>query len=289
MKTFVKSVLGGAALLGISMTGSAQAEPDYPYAATAFIGGGGHWTDFDGSGNVIVFGDGERDVATIVGGGDIVLPLNGYWNVQLGGALRTDHEHFIFFGPDSVTQFQGGAIAFWRNPELGVFGIEGGLFSPFEGGVKYAKVGGVAEYFFDDMATIGGFGGVLIPFGQDVSGVNTGFYAGGHATWYASQNLALAGFARYLELGFDNFPGDATEELLTAGGKVRYLTSMPGVEVYASGAYYKCAFDVGFASGEDTGVEVMAGVKIRLGGHTNSLVAIDRSNAVDTRAWDCDG
>jgi hypothetical protein len=35
------------------------------------------------------------------------------------------------------------------------------------------------------------------------------------------------------------------------------------------------------------GVEVMAGINIRLGGNTGSLADIDRSNAIDTRAWEC--
>jgi hypothetical protein len=31
----------------------------------------------------------------------------------------------------------------------------------------------------------------------------------------------------------------------------------------------------------------MAGINIRLGGNTGSLADIDRSNAIDTRAWEC--
>jgi hypothetical protein len=300
MKNILKSVLGGAALLGLSMAGTAQAEPDYMYAATGFVGGGGSWLSLDGCQG----GGCDDDIAIIVGGGDFVLPLRGYWNVQLGGAFYTEHLHFEFGGSDSTTQFQGGAIGFWRDPAMGVFGIEVGVFSPFgdnsEGGFQNSfKVGGVVEYFFSNMITFGAFGGALIPmdphpFGGGGTEVDTGFYAGGHVTYYASNDLAFAGFARFTELN-DSFGGffESSQRSLNIGGKVRYLTSMPGVELYASGAYHKCENE--FSRGQFTntdfadGAQVMAGVKVRLGGHTDSLVNIDRSNAIDTRAWACNG
>lgn len=127
------------------MMGTAQAEPDYAYAATGFVGGGGSWLSRDGDDD-----DDDDDIAHIVAGGDIVLPLHGYWNVQLGGAFHTDHQHFFRGRSDSTIQFQGGVIGFWRDPAMGVFGIE------------------------------------------------AGFYAGGHVTYYASDNLAFAGFRMVL-------------------------------------------------------------------------------------------
>ena len=71
------------------MTGTARAEPDYMYAATGFVGVGGEWLEFHGGCNIPAC---ESDILTIVGGGDIVLPLNGYWNVQLGGAFFSHYQ-----------------------------------------------------------------------------------------------------------------------------------------------------------------------------------------------------
>ncbi len=318
MKKLLTFVLGSTALIGVSMVGPAQAEPDYAYAATGFVGGGASWLDLSTSGNIKVKcrDSCDSEIAHIVGGGDIVLPLHGYWNVQLGGAFHTDHEHFDFGGSNSTTQFQGGVIGFWRDPAMGVFGIEAGFFSPFgnEGGgfQNSVKIGGVAEYFFSDMITIGGFGGALIPMDENPFGgsgkslgpsksIDTGFYAGGHLTYYASDNLAFAGFARFTELNSGGGSGqitiDNTDRSLNVGGQVRYLTSMPGVEIYASGSYRECESEssrtgeeVGFSSTfTEDGAQFMGGVKIRLGGHSDSLVAIDRSNAIDTRAWACGG
>lgn len=300
MGKLIKLVLAGAAFMGVSMSGTAQAEPDYMFAATGFVGGGGTWLEAR-SECVGLGGSCDAEIASIVGGGDIVLPLRGNWNIQLGGAFLTDHE--IISGPfsNSRTQFQAGAIGFWRDPALGVFGIEFGAFRSGVGSTRSQngqsrynfnsfKVGGVAEYFISDMVTIGGFGGVLIPmdphpFDPVTAEVDTGFYAGGQVTYYARNNLAFAGLARFSELNETNTPlqRETSHRSLNVGGKVRYLTSMPGVELFASGNYHKCERDFGVRDG----ARVMAGVNIRLGGHTDSLVGIDRSNAIDTRTWSC--
>jgi len=300
MKQLVTSVLGGAALLGLSMAGAAQAEPDYMFAATGYVGGGGSWLS---SNDRCIGGSCDSDIAHIVAGGDIVLPLHGYWNVQLGGAFYTDHLHIFRNHYETQTQFQGSGIGFWRDPTMGVFGVEAGVFSPRSGqrslDFNSFKIGGVAEYFFSDMITVGGFGGVLLPmdphpFDRGSPKIETGFYAGGHLTYYASDNLAFAGFVRFTELNEESDAGssETSRRSLNVGGKVRYLTSMPGVELYAAGAYQKCEDDTTFGQGEgfnsvSDGAQVMGGVKIRLGGHTDSLVSIDRSNAIDTRTWAC--
>ncbi len=312
MKKFLTLVLGSTALMGVSMMGAAQAESDYPFAATGYVGGGGSWLSPDNDGD----DDDDDDIATIIAGGDIVLPLSGYWNVQLGGGFHVDHIHFSRGKSDAATQFQGGVIGFWRDPMTGVFGIEAGLFSPTgnEGSSRRkaqnsVKIGGVAEYFFSDMVTFGAFGGALIPLDSNPElpvinnnkaigkalDYDTGYYAGGHLTYYASDTLAFAGFARFTELNDSgNFGGgdeSTSKRSILVGGKVRYLTSMPGVEVYALGGYHKCEIEFDNPEGGNTfhedGAQLMGGVKIRLGGHTDSLVGIDRSNAIDTRAWAC--
>ena len=301
MKDLAKSAVVAAALLGLALSGTAQADADYPYAATGHLSGGGKWLDTSASGVFFLPDNGERDVALIVGGGDFVIPLDGNWNIQLGGALQAEHEHQFDIGADTITQFQGSAIAFWRDPGTGVFGIEGGAFSRPEGERKYVKLGGVAEYFFGETATVGAFGGVLIPFADRSVEQKTGYYAGGQATWYAGHDLAFAGFARYTQTGlassFDAGSFDSvTLDHLMVGGTVRHLTPMPGVEVYASAAYVWCrgdadvSFDDEFETNgavTDKGVQVLVGIRIRLGGHTDSLVGVDRSNAIDTDTWTC--
>jgi hypothetical protein len=160
MKTILKSLAAGAALFAVSMTGTAQADgtsPAFPFAATGFAGGGGSFL----SANNCVGPFCDSEIGLIVAGGDFVIPVTGYWNIQFSGAFFTSHIHE--FGQFSQTQFQGSGLGFWRDPMTGAFGIEAGLYSPFEGGVNYAKLGGVGEYYWGDMATISVFGGAMLP------------------------------------------------------------------------------------------------------------------------------
>lgn len=330
MRKLLAFALGSTALFGVSMTGSALAEADYPFAATGFFAGGAAFMDRkftfglldENPPNIFSINLHPVEWLTLNGGGDFVLPLNGDWNVQLGGALRIDRVDIAdpnryARATDLSNQFQGGVIGFWRDPAIGVFGIEAGVYSRYgkfstrvsssdRGEYNSFKIGGVAEYFFSDMVTIGAYGGAILPFAKDPFGgagngktIDTGYYAGGHLIFYASDDLAFAGFTQYLET---NASGATTDEggsryvvenhqALRVGGKVRYLTFMPGVELFASGNYVKCEESI-FTDEEDSdylqeGAEFLAGVNIRLGGHTDSLVSIDRSNALDTRAWAC--
>lgn len=244
-----------------------------------FLGGGGAWTDSDYV---------DYDIATIVAGGDFVIPVTGDWNIQLGGAWRRDKfDGTGLFDPEfDLSQFHGSAIGFWRDPSTGVFGIEAGLYDPIEyTGTSFIKLGAVAEFYVSDMATLGGFGGVYVPITP--SETDTGFYAGGHATYYLSDVLGVSGIARYQQVTF-NGPIDFEYQSLRVGGKVRYLTSMSGVELNGSALYHNCHNNNEFDSVTADGVEIMAGIPIYLGGRSGSLVDIDRSNALDTRTWDCD-
>ena len=342
MKSVLKSGLASALLLSVAMTGSAKSEGTYPFAATGHVAGGGSWTDRSENRScsgtcldvITIFGpdDGSRDIATLVGGGDFVLPLNGLWNLQLGGAWRVDRTDFeveqFFVGDPTTTfafvpsgnglgsqtismtnkQFQGSAIAFWRDASMGLFGIEAGLQSPSRyAPTDYVKLGAVAEYFFADIATFAVFGGAFIPLDDKPFGTNgpefdTGFHVGGDITYYASANLGFAGFGRYSETGNSSFYPDVSFSSnssktgsLIVGGKIRYLTSLSGTELFLSGAYTRCennssySFPVSSSSDDvvNDGVEIMAGINIRLGGETGSLVQIDRSNAIDTDTWFC--
>jgi hypothetical protein len=292
MKTILKSLAAGAALFAVSMTGTAQADgtsPAFPFAATGFAGGGGSFL----SANNCVGPSCDSEIGHIVAGGDFVIPVTGYWNIQFSGAFFTSHIHE--FGQFSQTQFQGSGLGFWRDPMTGAFGVEAGLFSPVERRLNYAKLGGVGEYYWGDMATISVFGGAMLPTDKTPFGgpfeEKTGFYTGGHLTWYASSNLALAAFGSYLQNGSESPFGELELNSLKVGAKARYLTNMPGIELFASAAFQSCWLDItqrGQTSSFVTdGVEVMAGINIRLGGNTGSLADIDRSNAIDTRAWEC--
>jgi hypothetical protein len=101
-----------------------------------------------------------------------------------------------------------------------------------------------------------------------------------------SDVLSVSGIARYQEITFDSFTGFEYQSL-GVGGKLRYLTSMPGVELSGSAYYHSCDNNNEFNSTTAGGVEIMTGIQIHLGGRLGSLVDIDRSNTLDTRTRDC--
>jgi hypothetical protein len=325
MKFHTRLAAAGAALLMSSYFSSvAAAGADYPYAATAYLGAGGKFltvNDCDPGDTC------DIDVLRIVGGADIVLPLSGYWNLQIGGgleAIRYDHPDGVsqvrLAGEDIDKDVEASAIAFWRDPEMGLLGIEAGITNGrmFTNTGIHAKIGGVFQYYFSDEMALSGHGGAILPFKEDANVVDlgngnvftnkdkSGFYAGGELTWYASDTVALSGFGSIVETNTtlriqnpDSFTDiNRARTSVRLGGKVRYLTSAPGIELFAQANYISCEHDqfvtsdnpnVGRQpqSADEDGVEVMVGVSVRLGGKSDSLVAIDRSNAINTRAWNC--
>jgi hypothetical protein len=260
---------------GAHAAGLERAPQSLPFAATFTFGGGGFFTS-----DTL----GDYDAASIVAAGDFVLSLNEQWNLQLGGGTRSDFYETTVFGPAEFrfTGTQANAIAFWRDHNAGVFGIEAGLFSEIQFGGNFVKLGGVAQYFVSDMATISAFAGVLLPF--DPAFNDTSFYGGGSLTYYASDNFALATEVAYQDIEYDF--GDYRS--LKAGGSVRFLTPMQGVELAGSGYYRRCGHHDGLADNVADGMEFMGTVRIHLGGAQGSLASLDRSGAIDTRTWTCE-
>jgi hypothetical protein len=255
--------------------------PSFPFAATGTLGGGWAFLEEDAS-----F---EPELRTIVAGGQFVVPVTGFWNIQFGGQWRYDYESINDF---SATSFDGSALGFWRDSMLGTLGIETGFFSEAERASTFAKIGGVGEYFVGETATIAGYGGLLIPISEtpQFADDTEGFYAGARLTWYVQPNFAISGQFSFYQSNWNNprGPGAVRREDVAVGGTLRYLTSMPGVELFAL-ANYREADSMFAPAGQPyqttstlTGSEVLAGVRIRLGGQTDSLVAIDRTNAIDT-------
>jgi len=176
---------------------------------------------------------------------------------------------------------------------MGLFGVEAGIAALHEyrgQPIQYVKLGGVAEYFFDDIATIGGFGGVLIPTEssppRSLATLQNGFYAGGHATFYANDNWALSGSVK----AYHSEQTSSDIELLSLStmGTLRYLTPMSGVELFFSGGYRLCEqdgpFDIFYP---ENGAVFLAGIKANIVGRDGSLLEIDRSNSIDTNVWSC--
>lgn len=283
------AAFAAAALIGITTAQAADHNAsDYTWAASAFVEGGFGWLDSDAAIGL------DYDITNILIGGDFLINLGNNWNLQLGGAWHNaDYDFSVIPINVNFTEFQANAIAFHRDPGMGLFGLEVGIYGQRSNLLlgqdpQYLRLGGVADFYVSDMMTVGAYGGALVPISTS-SIVDTGFYAGGHATWYASSNFALSAFAKYTGTGLSSGPFEYELDSLRVGGKVRYQTAMSGVQLYASGNYFSCdGTDFGpLALGGD-GAEVSAGISIALGGaQGGDLVTVDRNSTVDTRTWGC--
>ena len=264
-----------AAMAGASAANAGSPAASYPYSASMFFGAGGVWTSDS---------NGDYDIASIVAGGDFVLPLRERFNLQLGGALRSDSYHYSFYDFSyNLTSVQGSAIAFWRDPDSGVLGAEAGLFAENQFSGKFVKLGGVAEIYPSQQWTIGAFGGGLVPI---VPAENKfSWYAGGHTTHYLSDDFAISAQVAFQDIKF--YFGDY--QSLRVGGELRYLTPLDGLELAAAGYYHRCQHDdPTIGSFVADGAEALLSLRIHLGGTPGSLMTRDRSGTLDTRTWTCD-
>lgn len=124
--------------------------------------------------------------------GAVTLPLGERFGLQLDGAagrLDGSSENSAFYGT--------GAHLFWRDPSMGMVGIEAG-FARLDafGGFNTYSLGIEAERYWNSI-TLGGVIGLTdasggnygSPGGHDLS---THFVGGASLTWYPDDNLALA-------------------------------------------------------------------------------------------------
>lgn len=262
------SLLAGVAALALSAGASEAADlerivADPTYAAT--ISGGVQFTwsdisaDFDGPDT------GELgDWTSPFGEAAVLWRPSGNFNVQSDFAF---HSHRLDFadgknGPDgniAIDQWHAGGVAFWRDPTMGLFGIDGatgGIDIGHAGDVL--RVGGRAEWFLGDMATIGGGVGYHnLDFGSgkiDIDGVNVNAFV----NFYATEDLAIKVEFDYASLDFsstNNCEGpcpDVDGDMWAVGGEVEYLLrDMFGgsSSLFVGGRYAEREFDI---SGDGT-------------------------------------
>ena len=249
MTASTKYALVIAGVMGLALPVQAWADsttPNFSYSATATAAGGFSSMSGSGFGNTPF----DNDIGLIVAGGDFIVPITGYWNIQLGGQFRHETGYDDTSSFQDTTLFQGGAIGFWRDQAMGTLGIEAGVYVPqptdsgSQDSASYVKLGGVGEYYFNDMVTAGAYGGVLLaPEADPDSGgrfADDGFYAGGYLNYYATDAIAISAIAQFGEMNIGRSGTTGRDmQTLRVGGKVRYLTSMPGIELFAAGNYVK--------------------------------------------------
>ena len=210
---------------------------------------------------------------------------NSQLNVQLDGSLYANKLSDFDNGGSAVGEigvqrWHAGGVVFWRDPSVGLIGIDGAF-----GGVNWTgdnisdyRFGGRFEYFASDAFTIGAKAGYVHEHeGSHVDGAD-GYYGNVSAKIYPSDRWAITSAVDYM-----NFPTWDTNAPLTIWaltGEAEYDLSESlntPVSVYAGGRWAD-QFDGESHFGEAQG---FAGLRFYFGGDGGSLAKKHRSNTLD--------
>ncbi len=245
MKNSLKSLLATVAVLAVSAGASEAADLDVqriiedPTYAATISGGFSHtWSEFNGDAP-----DEGFDWNSPFGEAAVLWRPTGLLNIQSDFAF---HSHRLDIsdgkGPSgniALDQWHTGGVVFWRDPMMGLFGIDGAVGGiDFGQAIDVFRIGGRGEWFAGDMATIGGgvgYHNLDLGSGKpDFDGVNFNAFV----NFYVNEDLALK--AKFDYAHFDVSGEDFSIDAWSIGGEAEYmLRSMFGgnSSVFVGGRY----------------------------------------------------
>jgi len=259
-----KSLLASAAILALCAGSSDAADLEIQqivetpnYAATISGGLVYTWTDItgfeegEGEGD---FSDGKEFLSTF-GEAAALWRFSDTLNLQSDFAFHSHRVESVDgcggCGNKAIDQWHSGGVAFWRDPMMGLFGIDGAW-----GGVDLGKaidvwrVGGRGEWFFGEMATLGGgvgyhnlsFGGK----GGDLDGVNFNVFV----NFYATEDFAIKAKFDYATFESSQNGKSLDIDAWSIGGEGEYMLRDifgGGSSVFVGGRYAN--FDSDYSGG----------------------------------------
>jgi hypothetical protein len=276
--TFKNWAAAGASCLAIAALAAASANPATAaknrYAGMITLGYS--FTDFDlqnGSNS-------DTNINTFIGSGAVMYNLEGNWFAQADFAFAS-HSPDINAGPInlSLDTWNAGGTVFWRDPGVGMFGVDLAYQSADIGisGDGY-RAGVRGEWYPNDRWTVSGaIGWEQLDFNlATVDGV----YANAAVKFYFTDKLSASLNANYFEGNVDlvNF----NSQQWSVGAEGEYLISRDTpVSIYAGVRYGDFSVD-NTPSGFDDPTQFTAyvGLKFRFGNDGDSLVGQDREGAV---------
>jgi hypothetical protein len=211
---------------------------------------------------------------------------NSKLNVQVDGSLYanklSDFENTGIAVPEiGVQRWHAGGVLFWRDPSVGLVGIDGAF-----GGVNWTgdnitdyRFGGRFEYFASDAFTLGAKAGyVHEQEGSHVDGAG-GYYGNLSAKFYPSDHWALTAAVDHMYFpAWDTDPAPLSIWAFTGEAEFDLSDSVNlPVSLYAGGRWAD-QFDGESHFGEAQG---FAGLRFYFGGNSGSLVQKHRSNTLD--------
>ncbi|MCA0433100.1 MAG: autotransporter outer membrane beta-barrel domain-containing protein [Proteobacteria bacterium] len=231
---------------------------------------------------------GEPDWSALFGEGRGLVSCHGF-NVQ-GDFSIYNHETEIDAGKESFNlspeaSHYGGAL-FWRDPNVGLFGVSGSIVKSdvlFLKDMDYVRIGAVGQYFVNDQLTFGASAHYL---NGDVDLKNIdheGFELAANAKYYVMPNFSL------------DLSGHAMISTLSGGGEeidfngwaaqlqAEYVAMEQGLSVFGGVRYANRTID-DVAMGGDAEIadtQAYIGIKFAFGGDGSSLTTRDRTGPID--------
>ncbi len=197
------------------------------------------------------------------------------WNFQADIADYAHSADFINGKNIDDTRGHFGGAAFWRDANLGSFGVSASLINTEVFGKEndYWRVGAFGEMFASDQITFGGGAHYFVSQDDIVGKDHKGWELTANAKFYATPDFSLMLQGDYMnsKSNGDDFNGWA------ATGEARYLISDKGLSLFAGGRYAKRTFD-----GTDINdLQGYAGVTFSFNSSGKSLAESDRSGRYD--------
>ncbi|MGB7204391.1 MAG: hypothetical protein WBD37_02840 [Anderseniella sp.] len=241
-KSMIAAMSGAAALAMAAGASDAadleQVVHDPAWAAT--IQSGYQWSDIS---------DFPVDLEGFFGEAAVLRNFGGGLNVQ-GDFAFYNHDFTGKGSGKSVDAWHSGGILFWRDSNMGLFGIDAAFGQNdliFGLEVDTFRVGGRGEFFVNDMITLGGgigYHNLDLDFaGKTIDGLNANVFA----NFYVTEQLAVKGKFDYAGFDISN-TGGKSFDAISFTGEVEYLLSEitgTNTSIFAGGRYTEYDFSDG--------------------------------------------
>ena len=267
----------GASCLAVAALAAASAHPaaasNSKYAGLITLGYS--YTDIDVNNG----GIGNVSVNTFIGSGAVDYNVEGNYFAQLDFAFASHSPDSGKTGGISLSldTWTAGGTFFWRDPSVGMLGVDLAYQSADIGiSGDGLRAGLRGEYYVNNRVTIGAAVGWEE---LDFHGLTRadGWYANAQVKYYVSDKTSLSLNANYYTADINNAPFDTNQWSVGLEGEYLISRETP-VSVYAGVRYGD--FNIDNLSNDPTDWTAYVGLKFRFGNDGGSLADQDRNGAL---------
>jgi len=278
LMNFKSMAAAGASCLAVAALVAASANPATAarnrYAGMITLGYS--YTDFD-----LQNGPNSKvNVDTFIGSGAVVYNVEGNYYLQGDFAFAShspDNSKTLGFNVSLDTWTAGGTF-FWRDPSVGMLGVDVGYQSADIGlsGDGF-RVGARGEYYFGDRWTVGAAAGWEQVDFHSLTRID-GWYANAQVKYYWNDRTSFSLNGNYYTANVNAISINARQWSVGLEGEYLVSRDTP-VSVYGGVRYGD--FNIDFVHNDPTQWTAYVGFKFRFGNDGGSLVDQNRNGALD--------